>query len=67
MTNNNELTTKEKARIMKNAYQREWAKKNRDKVRASVERHYAKKYDEMMINKIYDDFADGRERGDISG
>ena len=62
-----ELTTKEKARIMKNAYQREWARKNPDKVKASKERHYAKKYDEMMINKIYDEFVEEHERGGTNG
>lgn len=48
MQETKELTTKEKARLMKNAYQREWRRKNIDKVRASMERHYARKYDEMM-------------------
>lgn len=60
MTETKELTTKEKARLMKNAYQREWAKKNPDKIKASRERHYAKKYDEM-INKIVEDFKQDKE------
>lgn len=57
MQENKELTTKEKARLMKNAYQREWARKNPDKVKASMERHYAKKYDEM-IEQMIKDFAE---------
>ena len=65
MQENKELTTKEKARIMKNAYQREWAKKNPDKVKASIERHYAKKYDEM-INQIVEDFKQDQDLKDVS-
>lgn len=58
-TNNTaELTTKEKARLMHNAYQREWARKNPDKVKASREKYYARKYDEM-INQMVEDFAKG--------
>lgn len=30
----------EKAKQMKRAYKREWAKKNRDKVNASIERYW---------------------------
>lgn len=52
MQENTELTTKEKARLMKNAYQREWARKNPDKVRASMERHFAKKYDAMIEKMV---------------
>lgn len=52
MTETTELTTQEKARIMKNAYQREWARKNRDKIRASQERTFAKKYDQMLEQMI---------------
>ena len=63
MQANTELTTKEKARLMHNAYQREWAKKNPDKVKASRERYYAKKYDEM-IDKMVEDFKADHERGD---
>lgn len=63
MQENKELTTKEKARLMKNAYQREWAHKNPDKVKASQERHFAKKYDEM-IDKMIEDFQEDHERGD---
>ena len=63
MQENKELTTKEKARLMKNAYQREWARKNPDKVKASMEWHYAKKYDEM-IDKMVEDFKADHERGD---
>lgn len=60
MQENKELTTKEKARLMKNAYQREWARKNPDKVKASMERHYAKKYDEM-IEQMIEDFKQDNE------
>lgn len=63
MQETKELTTKEKARLMKNAYAREWRKKNPDKVKATMERHYAKKYDEM-IDKMVEDFAKDHERGD---
>lgn len=63
MQETKELTTKEKARLMKNAYAREWRKKNPDKVKATMERHYAKKYDEM-IDKMVEDFAQDHERGD---
>ena len=60
MTETKELTTKEKARLMKNAYQREWAKKNPDKVKASQERHFAKKYDQM-IEQMIEDFKQDHE------
>lgn len=50
------ITQEEKARLMKNKYQREWAKKNPDKVKASMQRYYAKKYDEFMAEF---------ERGDL--
>ena len=63
MTETKELTTKEKARLMKNAYQREWAKKNPDKVTASMERHYAKKYDQM-IEQMIEDFKQDHEISD---
>lgn len=63
---NTELTTKEKARIMKNAYQRDWAKRNPDKIRAYKEKHYAKQYDKM-IDQIIDDFVAGHERGEVNG
>ena len=63
MQENKELTTKEKARLMKNAYQREWARKNPDKVKASMERHYVKKYDEM-IEQIVEDFKQDHEVSD---
>lgn len=42
------ITQEEKARLMKNRYQREWARKNPDKVKASRIRHYAKKYDQFI-------------------
>lgn len=60
MQENKELTTKEKARLMKNAYQREWARKNPDKVKASQERHFAKKYDQM-IDQMIEDFRQDNE------
>ena len=63
MQENQELTTKEKARLMRNAYQREWAKKNPDKVKASMERHYAKKYDQM-IEQIVEEFKQDHEISD---
>ena len=62
MQETTELTTKEKARLMHNAYAREWRRKNPDKVRASQERYYAKKYDEM-IEQMIADFAEDNERG----
>ena len=43
MTETKELTTKEKARLMKNAYQREWARKNPDKVKAYQANYWQKK------------------------
>ncbi len=49
-----ELTAEEKARIMHNHYQREWAKKNKDKLRASRIKCLAKKYDQMMAEKAGD-------------
>ena len=64
MQETTELTTKEKARIMRNKRQREWAKKNPDKIREYQERYYAKKYDEM-IDQIVDDFAGDHERGGL--
>ena len=57
MQEHKDLTPKEKARLAKNAYQREWAKKNPDKIKAYAERHYAKKYDEA-IQEIIDDFKE---------
>lgn len=60
MTDTKELTTKEKARLMRNKRQREWAKKNPDKVRAYQERYYSKKYDEM-IEQIVEDFKQDHE------
>lgn len=65
MTETTELTTKEKARLMKNAYQREWAKKNPDKVKASQERHFAKKYDQM-IDQMIEDFRQDHDVNDAS-
>lgn len=64
MQETKELTTKEKARLMRNAYKREWARKNPDKVKASQERHFAKKYDEM-INHTNDGCED-HERGEVN-
>lgn len=65
MQENKELTTKEKARIMRNAYQKEWAKKNPDRIRAYREKHFAKKYDEM-INQIIEDFKQDQDLKDAS-
>ncbi len=59
---NAELTPEEKARIMHNKYQREWARKNKEKVRQSQIKSLAKKYDEM-IDQIVEDFAKG---GDLN-
>lgn len=68
MQEKKELTAKEKARIMRNAYQREWKKKNADKVKSYQEKYYAKKYDEaMMINQILEDFKQDHGRGEING
>ena len=55
---NPELTAEEKARIMHNKYQREWARKNKEKVRKSQIKSLAKKYDEM-IDQMVADFAEG--------
>lgn len=60
MSETKELTTKEKARLMRNAYNREWAKKNPDKVKANRERYYAKKYDQM-IEQMIEDFKQDHE------
>lgn len=43
-----ELTTEEKARLMHNYNSREWARKNKEKVKASRIKSLAKKYDEMV-------------------
>ena len=43
-----ELTTEEKARLMHNYNSREWARKNKEKVKASRIKSLAKKYDEMI-------------------
>lgn len=40
-----ELTLEEKARLMKNEYQRKWAKKNRDKIKQYQLKALAKMYD----------------------
>ena len=48
---------------MHNKYQREWARKNKEKVRQSQIKSLAKKYDEM-IDQIVEDFAKG---GDLNG
>ena len=63
MTDTKELTTKEKARLMRNKRQREWAKKNPDKIRAYQEKYYSKKYDEM-IEQIVEDFKQDHEVSD---
>lgn len=65
MQTETELTTKEKARLMKNAYQRQWARKNPDKVKASRERYFAKKYDQMRVAQILEEFTEDPERGDL--
>lgn len=57
-----ELSTKEKARIMRNEYAKAWRRKNPDKVKASMERYYAKKYDQL-IDQMVADFAEDHERG----
>lgn len=46
-----ELTEAEKARLMHNMYQREWARKNKEKVKASIQKSLAKKYDELMSER----------------
>lgn len=48
MAKKTDLSDEEKARIMRNRYQREWSKKNRDRIKASQVRHYARKYDQMV-------------------
>ena len=63
MQEKEELTTAEKARLMRNAYYREWRKKNPDKVRKAQERYYAKQYD-RAISQMLEDFAEG---GDVNG
>lgn len=65
MQTETELTTKEKARLMRNAYQRQWAHKNKDRIKGYMEKHYAKKYDEMMVSQILEEFTEDTERGDL--
>ncbi len=65
MQENKELTTEEKARLMRNQYQREWARKNKDRVKEYQDRYYAKKYDEM-IEQIIEDFKEDHERGAVN-
>lgn len=48
MQETKELTTEEKARLMHNYNSREWARKNKEKVKASRIKSLAKKYDEMV-------------------
>lgn len=55
MQDTKELTTEEKARIMRNQYAREWRRKNPDKVKATMEKHYAKMYDQLVNEKVQDD------------
>ena len=64
MQTEKELTTAEKARLMRNKRQRDWARKNPDKIKAYQEKYYAKKYDEM-IEQIVEDFKEDHERGDL--
>ena len=45
------LTEAEKARLARNQYAREWRKKNPDKVKATMQRHFAKKFDAMVKEK----------------
>ena len=41
----------DKARAAQRAYRREWAKKNRDKVKAYQEKYWAKKAEEMATGE----------------
>ena len=42
-----QLTDEEKAKIAKRAYQRDWQRRNKDKVKEYAKRHFIKKYSEM--------------------
>ena len=43
-----ELSTEEKAKIMKKEYMKKWRRENPEKIKQYQEKHFAKKYDEMM-------------------
>ena len=45
---------------MKNKRQREWAKKNPEKIRKYQENYYAKKYDEM-VEQVVEEFKQDTE------
>lgn len=51
MQTEKKLTDAEKARLMHNMYQREWAKRNKEKVKASQIKCLAKAYDRMMAEQ----------------
>ena len=46
-SNNQQLTDQEKIRAAKNAYQREWARKNPEKVKEYQDKHYLKRYEQQ--------------------
>lgn len=48
MQETKELTTEEKARLMHNYNSRQWARRNKEKVKASRIKSLAKKYDELI-------------------
>ena len=50
-----EKEIKEKARELKNAYQREWRAKNRDKVRQSNTRYWMKKAAAECLEDLADE------------
>ena len=43
-----ELSRSEKAKIMRKMYMKKWREENPGKVKEHQEKHFAKKYDEMM-------------------
>lgn len=50
-----ELSLEEKARLMHNYNSREWARKNKEKVKESRIKSLAKKYDEMVARGEFDE------------
>lgn len=55
MQTTNDMTTAEKARLMRNKRHREWAKKNPDRIKKYQETYYAKQYDKMLAEQVEDE------------
>jgi hypothetical protein len=62
MQETKELTTEEKARLMRNKYARDWRRKNPEKVKEALQRHYAKKYDLLMKEAEENEVQDGDKK-----